>query len=114
MAVVSRGSTSTRCPRSGRVAPDRAEHNGQRGEEDTIDIEPDGERGPGADAGADTPELLPLDCLVELDRVAPEDLVTEGVEAEGLPPLNQHLLSVLVDRPVEGRLPVIQRHRSGR
>src|SRR5215831_19268803 len=51
-----------------------------------VHLETDRERGLRADAAADAAEAAALDGLVQLERVAPERLVAEGVEAEGVAP----------------------------
>src|SRR5262249_15025149 len=66
-----------------------------------VDLEPDGERGRGADPRTHAAVLGAGDRLVEVKLAAPEVLVAEGVEAEDLLPLLAELLGVGLDGLVE-------------
>ena len=69
-----------------------------------VDLQADGQRRLRRDARADAAVLLAGDRLVQPQRVAPERLAAEGVEAERLPPFVQHLLRVARDLGVEACL----------
>ena len=56
-----------------------------------VDLEPEGERGRGRQPGSHPSVGVPRDRFVQSDRVPPERLVPEGVEAEGV--------STFVDHP---------------
>src|SRR5262249_26451758 len=77
------------CQRDGRVVrihqalAQLPQHRRERVE---VHLETDRERGLRADAAADAAEAAALDGLVQLERVAPERFVAEGIEAEGVAP----------------------------
>ena len=47
-----------------------------------------------AESGADTAGFSAFDCRVQLQRAAPENLITEGIEAENVPALGDELYCV--------------------
>ena len=57
-----------------------------RGTRVDVELQADSERGRRAHAGPDAAEARAADRLMQLERVAPEALVAERVEAEDLPP----------------------------
>jgi len=65
-----------------------------------IDLQPHGERGPGTYPWADSTETFALDRFMKSERIAPERLVSEGVESEGLSTLSNHSLCVPLNRIV--------------
>src|SRR2546426_342371 len=69
-----------------------------------VHLQADGERGLRADAGADAAVPLAGDRLVQMERVSPERLAAEGLEAEGASPLVEHLGGVVSDDLIEGPL----------
>ncbi len=69
-----------------------------------VDLEADRQSGARTDAGAHAAERLTGDRLVEAQRAAPEGFVAEGVVAEDLAALGDHLPRVALDGLVEGVL----------
>ena len=53
--------------------------------------------------GGDTAERGAFNGFVQAEQIAPERLVTEGIEAKNLPALPDHLLRVAIDQAVESR-----------
>jgi hypothetical protein len=72
------------------------------GERVCIDLQPDGQGGLGAHARAHAAELLARDGLMQLDRVPPEGLVSEGVVPKDLAPRFDHGVRVAGNHAVEG------------
>jgi hypothetical protein len=71
------------------------------GERIGIHFQPERKRGSRSHTVADAIEACPLNGLVQLDRVAPEGLVAESIEAKRLPSFDEHPLRVIVDLSVE-------------
>src|SRR3989449_9161975 len=66
-------------------------------------LEADRQRCLGADTATDAAVLLAGDRLVELERVAPERFIAEGVEAEDLSPFPHHARGIVLDHRIEAR-----------
>ena len=67
-----------------------------------IELEADGECGRGADPRAHTAKSRAADRLVQLERIAPEPLVAEGITAKDLTSAVEQIAVVLLNRRIEG------------
>ena len=78
-----------------------------------VDLQPDRQRGRRAHAWTDAAEACALDRLVQLERVAPERLVAERVEAENPRPSSSILLGVAANDGIEAVRHSARRRRPG-
>jgi hypothetical protein len=66
-----------------------------------IDLQAKGKRGVGAQTWPNAPQLLALNGLMKLKRVAPKSFITESVKTKNLPSLFNQLADVRKDYPIE-------------
>src|SRR3954469_24405401 len=83
-----------------------------------VELQPDCQRGLRAHTRTDPAEALALNCLMQFDRIAPERLVPESIEAKDVSALRERALRMIVDLSVESRqllfVVVIVCHRTAR